>query len=94
MLFNGSNALFQALYPFLNLTIREVNESACFSELLFKEGSIFGMTPVEMHLKAFGDKLEFVTEPFRQHASVPFGVHEFPTEGVGRCSDELLDLGK
>jgi len=92
MLFNCSDTLFQPLYPFLNLAIREVNESACFSELLFKEGSLFGMTPVEMHLKSFSNKLEFVTEPFRQHASVPFGVHEFSTEGVGRCRDELLDL--
>lgn len=84
MLFNGSNTLLQALYPFLNLAIREVNESACFSKLLFKEGSIFGMAPVEMQLKSFGNKLEFMTEPFRQHASVPFGVNEFSAKGVGR----------
>ena len=69
-----------------------MNECACFSELLFKEGSIFNRTPVEMHLKSVGDKLEFVMEPLRQHASVLPGVHEFSMEGVGRCRDELLDL--
>ena len=63
-----------------------------FSKLLFKEGSIFRMTPVEMHLKSFGNKLEFVTEPFRQKAGVPFGVHELSPKGVGRCRDELLNL--
>lgn len=92
MLVNGSNTLLQTLYPFLNLAIREVNESMCLSKLLFKEGSIFGMTLVEMHLKSFGDKLEFMTDPFRQNTSMPFGIHEFSTEGVGRCRDELLDL--
>lgn len=69
-----------------------MDECASFLELLFKEGSIFGMTPVHMHLKSFGHKLEFVTESFRQNASVPFGVREFTPKGVGRCSDELLDL--
>ena len=50
------------------------------------------MTPIEMHLKSFGHKLEFVTESFRQNTGVSFGVREFSTKGVGRCSDELLDL--
>jgi len=94
MLFNRSDTLLKPLYPLMNLAIREMNESACFSELLFKEISIFGMTPVEMHLKSFSDELEFVTEPFRQYASVPFGVHEFSSKGIGRCSHELLDLGE
>jgi len=69
-----------------------LDECACFSELLFKKGSIFGVTPVEMHLKSFGHKLEFVTEPFRQNTGMPFGVREFSTNGIGRCSDEVLDL--
>jgi hypothetical protein len=63
-----------------------------FSELFFKEGSIIDVPPVEMHLKSFGHELKFMTEPFRQNAGVPFGVREFSTKGVGRCSDELLDL--
>ena len=92
MLFDGSNTLLQPLYPFLNLTVREVDECAGFSELFFKKGSIFGMTPVEMHLKSFGNKLEFMTKPFRQHTSMPFGIGEFSPNGVCRCSDELLDL--
>jgi hypothetical protein len=50
--------------------------------LLFKKGSILGMTPVKMHLESFGNKLEFVTEPFRQNASVPFGVRELSPKGV------------
>lgn len=92
MLFDGSDTLLQPLYTFLNLTVREVNECACFSELLFKVGSIFGMPPVEMHLKSFGNKLKFMTEPFRQNTSMPFGVREFSLKGIGRCSNELLDL--
>lgn len=92
MLFDGLNTLLQPLHTFLNLTIGEVNECTCFSELPFKEGSIFGMTPVEMHLKSFGNKLEFMPEPFRQNTGVPFGVRKFSSKGVGRCSDELLDL--
>lgn len=60
-----------------------MNECTCFPELLFKEGLIFGMTPVEMHLKPFGNKLEFVTEPFRQNTSMPFGVREFCPNGIG-----------
>jgi hypothetical protein len=52
------------------------------------------MPPVEMHLKSFGNKLEFVTEPFRQYTRVPVGVHDLSAEGVGRCSDELLDWGE
>lgn len=69
-----------------------MDERAYFSELLFKEGSIFGMTPVEMHLKSFGNKPEFVTKPFRQNTSVPLGVREFSPKSVGRYGDELLDL--
>jgi hypothetical protein len=42
-----------------------LDERTCFSKLLFKKGSILSMTPVKMHLKSFGNKLEFVTEPFR-----------------------------
>jgi hypothetical protein len=61
-----------------------LDERACFSKLLFKKGSILGMTPVKMHLKSFGNKLEFVTEPFRQNASVPFGVRELSPKGVSR----------
>lgn len=92
MLFDGSNALFQPLDTFLDLTIGELNKCPCLSELFFKEGSILGMTAVEMHLKSFGNKLEFVTKPFRQNTSVPFGVRKFSSNGVGRCSDEPLDL--
>lgn len=65
MLLNGSNPLLQPFHTFLNLAIREVDECACFSELPFKEGLILSMTPVEMHLKSFGNQLEFVAEPFR-----------------------------
>jgi hypothetical protein len=36
-----------------------------FSELLFEERSILGITPVEMHLKSVSDKLAFVTKPFQ-----------------------------
>lgn len=50
------------------------------------------MTPIEMHLKSFGNKLEFVTEPLRQNTSMSFGICEFSPKGVGRGSDELLDL--
>ncbi|WHZ29267.1 MAG: hypothetical protein OJF51_004069 [Nitrospira sp.] len=50
------------------------------------------MTPVEMHLKSFGNKPEFVTKPFRQNTSVPLGVREFSPKSVGRYGDELLDL--
>jgi hypothetical protein len=92
MLFDGSNTLLQSLDTFLNLAIGEVDESACFSELFFNEGSIFGMTPVEVHLKSFANKLEFMTKPFRQHTSMPFGISELSPNGVCRCSDELLDL--
>ncbi|HWF61947.1 MAG TPA: hypothetical protein VN666_16805 [Nitrospira sp.] len=92
MLLDGSDTLLQPLYTFLNLSIGELDECACFSELLFKEGSIFGMAPVEMHLKSFGNKLQFVTKSFRQNTSVPLGVSDVYPEGVGRCSDELLDL--
>jgi hypothetical protein len=74
------------------MVLTELDECACLSELLFKKGSIFSMPPVEMHLKSFGKKLEFVTEPFRQHTRVLFGVHDLSTDGVGRCRDELLDL--
>ena len=71
-----------------------LDKRACFSELLFKKESILGMTPVEMHLKSFGNKLEFVTKPFRQNTCMPFGVRELPPKSVGCCSDELLDLGE
>lgn len=50
------------------------------------------MTPVEMHLKSFGNKLKLVTDPLRQNTSVPFGVREISSKRVGRCSDKLLDL--
>ncbi|MDF0673153.1 MAG: hypothetical protein P0120_02250 [Nitrospira sp.] len=50
------------------------------------------MTPVEMHLKSFGNELNFLTKPFRQHTSVSFGVRDVSSKGVGRGSDELLDL--
>lgn len=76
MLFDGSNTLLQTLYPVLNLTVREMNECTCFSELLFKKGSIFGMAPVEMHLKSFSNKLEFMADPFRKNTSVPLGVSD------------------
>jgi hypothetical protein len=92
MLFDGPDTLLQPLYRFLNLAIGDVCECAGFSELLFKEGSIFGMTPVEMHLKSSGNKLKFVTEPLRQNTSVPFGVRDVSSKRVGRCRDELLDL--
>lgn len=71
---------------------RDVDERACFPELFFKEGSVFCMTPVEMHLESFGNKLKLVTDPLRQNTSVPFGVREISSKRVGRCSDELLDL--
>jgi hypothetical protein len=66
--------------------------SARFSELFFQEGAVFGMTPVEMHLKSFSNKLNLVTEPLRQNTSMPFGVREISSKRFGRCSDELLDL--
>lgn len=50
------------------------------------------MTPIELQLKSLGNELEFMPESFRQNASVPFGVCEFSPQGVGRCSNELLDL--
>lgn len=50
------------------------------------------MTSAEMHLKSLGNELKFVTEPFRQHTSVAFGVHDGSPKGIGRRSDELLDL--
>ncbi len=50
------------------------------------------MTPIKMYLKSFSNQLEFVTDPFRQNASVPFGIREFSSKSIGRCSDELLDL--
>lgn len=92
MLFDGSNTLLQPFHTFLNLAIGEVNERACFSELLFKKGSIFGMTPVNVQLKSFGNKLKFMVESFRQNARMPFRVRGLPSKGVGRCNDELLDL--
>lgn len=91
-LFDGLNTLLQPLYTFLNLAIGELNECTCFSELPFKEGSIFGMPSVEMHLKSFSNKLEFVTESFCQHTSVPLGVSDVSPEAVGRCRDELPNL--
>lgn len=50
------------------------------------------MTPVEMHLKSFSNKLEFVKKPFRQNTGMSSEVREFSTNGIGRCSDEVLDL--
>jgi hypothetical protein len=92
VLFDGSNTLLQPFHTFLNLAIGEVDKCACFSELLFKEGLIFDTPLVEMHLKSFSNKLEFVTESFCQHTSVPLGVSDVSPEAVGRCRDELPDL--
>ena len=50
------------------------------------------MTPVEMQLEALGNKLEFMSKPFRQQTSMPFGVREISSKRFGRCSDDLLDL--
>jgi hypothetical protein len=59
VLLDGADPLLQAFNPFLNLAIGELDEragvsDAGFSELIFKIGSIVGMTPVERQLESFG----------------------------------------
>jgi len=39
--------------------------------------SIVSMTPAEMHLKSFSDKLDLMPESFRQNTSLMFSVDYF-----------------
>jgi hypothetical protein len=92
MLLNGTNPLLQAFDAFLNLAVGELDEGAGFSELLVQIDSIIGMTPVEMHLKPFGDKLELMPESFGQNAGVTFGVDYFDPKGFGSSVNDLLNF--
>ena len=92
MLLDGANSLFQTLDPFLNLTIRKLDERAGFPELLVQIRSIIGMTPVEMHLKPLSNQLEFLSKSFSQDAGMPFGIDDFCPKDFSSGSDDLLNL--
>ena len=94
MLLDGKDPLLQTLDAFLNLPVGELDERAGFSELLVQMRSIIGMTPVEMHLKPFGNQLEVVSKSFSQDAGVPFGIGNFNSKGFSCSADDLLNLRK
>jgi hypothetical protein len=64
VLLDGANPLFETLDSILNLTVRQLDERTGFPELLIQVHSIFGMAPVEVHLKSLGNELKFVPEFF------------------------------
>ena len=92
MLLDGANSLFQTLDSFLNLTIRKLDERAGFPELLVQIGSIIGMTPVEMHLKSFGDELELMAESFGQNAGMSLDIGNLNSKSFSGSADDLLNL--
>ena len=71
---------------------RKLAERAGFPELLVQIRSIIGMTPAEVHLEPFGEKLEFVSKPFSQDAGVPFGIDDFSLKGFCNSVDDLSNL--
>jgi hypothetical protein len=92
MLLDSVDPLLQTFDAFLNLPVGELNERAGFPELLIQIGPIVDMTPVEMHLEPFGNQLEFVSKPFSQDTSVPFGIDDFSPKSVSSGADNLLNL--
>ncbi len=71
---------------------RKLAERAGFPELLVQIRPIIGMTPVEIHLKPFGNQPEFVSKSFNQDAGVPFGIDDFSPKGFYSSVDDLLNL--
>ena len=52
------------------------------------------MTPVEMHLKSFGNCLEFMPKSFSSDAGVSFGFNNFSPKGFSSSTDDLLNLSQ
>jgi hypothetical protein len=71
---------------------RKLAERTSFPELPVQIRSTIGMTPVEMHLKLFGDKLELMPESFGQNAGVTLGVGYFDPKGFGSSVNDLLNF--
>jgi len=61
---------------------------AGFPELLVQIGSIIGMTPVEMHLKSFGDELELMPESFGQNAGMSLDIGNLNSKSFSGSADE------
>lgn len=74
MLFDGADALLQPLDSFVELAVRKVDQRTRFLKLFVEIGAIVRMTPLNVHLETFGDELEFVAEPFHQHAAMSLGL--------------------
>ena len=94
MLFDSVDPLLQTFDAFLNLPVGKLDERAGFPELLIQIGPIVGMTSIEMHLKPFGNQLEFVSKSFGQNTGVTFGIGNFNSKGFSCSADDLLNLRK
>ncbi len=92
MLLDGADPLFQPLDSLLDLPVRELDERAGFPELFIQIGSIVGVPPVEMHLEAFGNKLEFMPKPFGQNTGMSLRIGNVCPKCFGRRADDLLEL--
>ena len=92
MLLNGTDPLLQTFDAFLNLSVRKLDKCAGFPELLVQIGSIIGMTPVEMHLKSFGDELELMPESFGQNTGMSLGIGNLNSKSFSGSADDLLNL--
>jgi hypothetical protein len=65
---------------------------ADFSELLVQIRSIINITPVEVHLKPFGNKLNLVPKLLGQNTRVVLGVGYFAPKSFGSSDDDLLSF--
>ena len=63
-----------------------------FPELFVHIRSIISMTPVEMHLKSFSDKLKLTPQPLCQNTSVLSCIGDVGSKGFGHRANELLNL--
>ncbi len=94
VLLNGADLLLQPLNSFLNLAVGELDERAGFSESIFKIGSIVGITPAEMQLESFGDKLEVMTESLGQNVNVTPGTDYFDPKGLDSSIHDKLSVSQ
>ena len=92
MLLDSVDPLLQTFDAFLNLPVGELDKRAGFPELLIQISPIVGMTPVEMHLEPFGNKLQFMSEALGQNTGVTFGIGNFNSKGFSCSADNLLNL--
>lgn len=81
-LFDRANALLESFHSFLYLTVRKLEERACFSELLIDVGPFFSVTLTHMQLQPFGDQLKLMPEFFVQDTAVP--------PSIGNVGPQLL----